>query len=88
MSDEDSSYATDDSAHVYTHMPANPPHPTPHTQPIAAALSHITSSFMYWALLLEPVDDVANTYKRVGLAMLYPHAFTALGVHPAEFDVV
>jgi hypothetical protein len=81
MSDEDSSYATDDSAHANTHM-------SPHTQPIAAALSHITSSFMYWALLLEPVDDVANTYKRVGLAMLYPHAFTALGVHPAEFDVV
>jgi hypothetical protein len=54
---------------------------------VAAELSQITSTFMYWALLLEPVDDVANTYKRVGLAMLYPNAFTALGVHPTEFDI-
>ena len=45
-----------------------------------------TAPFKYWALLLEPVGD--NRYKRVGIAMLYPHAYQALGVQVEEFEIV
>jgi hypothetical protein len=46
----------------------------------------LTSNFTYWCLLLEPVGDAK--YKRIGIAMLYPHAFEALGAERCEFEII
>jgi hypothetical protein len=48
-------------------------------------LSDITE-FVYWCLLLEPAGE--GKYKRVGLAMLYPHAFEALGAEEMHFEII
>jgi hypothetical protein len=47
---------------------------------------HVSSKFVYWALLLEPVGEAK--YKRVGMAILYPHAFEALDARPAEYEII
>jgi hypothetical protein len=43
-------------------------------------------TFAYWALVLEPVNE--GTYKRVGLAMLYLHAFEDLGTTLQQFQIL
>ncbi|KAF2832794.1 HET-domain-containing protein [Ophiobolus disseminans] len=45
-----------------------------------------TTSFMCWCLLLEPVSE--GKYKRVGIAILYPHAVKELGATLEEFEIV
>jgi hypothetical protein len=41
---------------------------------------------VYWCLLLEPAGE--GKYTRVGLAMLYPDAFKALGADLANFEII
>lgn len=41
---------------------------------------------VYWCLLLEPVGEAK--YKRVGVAMLYPHALDVLGVENTNFAII
>ncbi|OAL07224.1 hypothetical protein IQ06DRAFT_288970 [Phaeosphaeriaceae sp. SRC1lsM3a] len=48
-------------------------------------LRHVTK-FVYWALLLKPVGD--NKFERIGLAMLYPHARSALGAELTELEIL
>jgi hypothetical protein len=45
-----------------------------------------TTDFVYWCLLLEPAGE--GRYTRVGLAMLYPHAFKALDPKLADFEII
>jgi hypothetical protein len=45
-----------------------------------------TTDFVYWCLLLEPAGE--GRYTRVGLAMLYPDAFEALGAEVACFEII
>jgi hypothetical protein len=42
--------------------------------------------FAYWALLLEKVNE--SSYRRVGIAILFPTAYEALQVDVQEFTVV
>jgi hypothetical protein len=46
----------------------------------------ISAKFVYWTLLLEPIEEAS--YKRVGIAILYPHGFEALDAWPAEFEII
>jgi hypothetical protein len=45
-----------------------------------------TTDFVYWCLLLEPAGE--GKYTRVGLAMLYPHAFKTLDPKLADFEII
>jgi hypothetical protein len=36
---------------------------------------HCQSEEVYWALLLEPIDETRTKFKRVGLGMMYPRAW-------------
>jgi hypothetical protein len=45
-----------------------------------------TTDFVYWCLLLEPAGE--GKYTRVGVALLYPHAFEALGAAEEEFEII
>jgi hypothetical protein len=45
-----------------------------------------TTKFVYWCLLLEPAGE--GKFTRVGLAMLYPDAFQALGAEFTEFEIL
>jgi hypothetical protein len=45
-----------------------------------------TTDFVYWCLLLEPAGE--GKYTRVGVAILYPRAFEALGAVEAEFEII
>lgn len=42
--------------------------------------------YVYWALLLKPVAD--NTFERIGLAILYPHAPYALDAEVTELEII
>ncbi|KAH3918334.1 hypothetical protein HBI56_142040 [Parastagonospora nodorum] len=44
-----------------------------------------TTAFVYWCLVLEPTGE--GKYKRVGLAMLYPHAFESMKPEMTEFEI-
>lgn len=44
------------------------------------------SAFVYWALLLKPVGD--NRFERMGLAMLYPHATSALDTELTKLEII
>jgi len=41
---------------------------------------------MYYALMLEPVDQ--STYRRVGVALLYEHAYKPGNVELANFGII
>ena len=41
---------------------------------------------MYYALMLEPDDQ--STYRRVGVALLYEHAFKQGNVELANFRII
>jgi hypothetical protein len=41
---------------------------------------------VYWCLILEPAGE--GNYKRVGLDMLYPHAFEAMKPEMTEFEII
>lgn len=45
-----------------------------------------TADTIYWCLLLEPLREAM--YKRVGVAMLYPHALDVLGAEKTDFTIV
>jgi len=45
-----------------------------------------TTPFVYFCLLLDSVGE--GKYKRVGMALLYPHAFEAMKPAMAEFEIV
>jgi hypothetical protein len=50
------------------------------------ARSMEVTKFLYWALLLEPVGEAK--YKRVGIAVLYPHAFDHPSKELSEFEII
>ncbi|KAH4209162.1 hypothetical protein HBI52_106870 [Parastagonospora nodorum] len=45
-----------------------------------------TTPFVYWCLILEPAGE--GKYKRVGLAMLYPHAFESMKPEMTDFEII
>ncbi len=45
-----------------------------------------STSFVYWALLLERVEN--NSYKRVGIIMLYPRAYDLRTMELVDLEIL
>lgn len=43
---------------------------------------------VYWALLLQPVDETLERFKRVGMALLWPQALETDTGEVKEFEIV
>lgn len=43
---------------------------------------------VYWALLLQPVDETLERFKRVGIALLWPPALKTDTCEVKEFEIV
>lgn len=43
---------------------------------------------VYWALLLQPVDETLEKFKRVGMALLWPRALETDTGEVKEFEIV
>ncbi|KAI1868333.1 hypothetical protein JX265_007156 [Neoarthrinium moseri] len=43
---------------------------------------------VYWALLLEPVEEQPNTFKRIGMALLYPEFRNSVEAAERAFKVI
>lgn len=44
------------------------------------------TDYVYWALMIEPVGEAS--YRRVGIAMLYPHALESESKISTKFEIV
>ncbi|KAH7064101.1 heterokaryon incompatibility protein-domain-containing protein [Paraphoma chrysanthemicola] len=87
MRSENASGEEDTSSHLQTELHADKLEPERDYSMVSRYLAlEATASFRYWALLIEPVG--VNRYRRVGIAMLYPHAYNALGAQFEEVNII
>jgi len=85
---------TDDSDDGYSDNPDETAYDYPYGRHCGRTGIHLKwkdfarGTHVHWALILTPVDESEKTFKRIGLALLYPDRLGEDGVRVGEFEII